>query len=36
MRKSLILSLLLIPLVLRGETPKLPSDKELKALAFDS
>jgi hypothetical protein len=36
MRKSLILSLLLIPLILRGETPKLPSDKELKALAFDS
>ena len=36
MRKSLILSLLLLPLVLHGETPKLPPDKELKALAFDS
>src|SRR5450432_3301091 len=36
MRKLLILSLLFIPLVLQGETPKLPKDKELKALAFDS
>ncbi|HEX7516444.1 MAG TPA: hypothetical protein VF345_04065 [Chthoniobacterales bacterium] len=36
MRKLLILSLLFIPLVLHGETPKLPKDKELKALAFDS
>jgi hypothetical protein len=32
MRKLLILSLLLLPLVLQGETPKLPKDKELKAL----
>jgi hypothetical protein len=36
MRKLLILSLLFIPLVLDGETPTLPKDKELKALAFDS
>ena len=36
MRKLLILSLLFIPIVLHGETPKLPKDKELKALAFDS
>jgi hypothetical protein len=36
MRKLLILSLLFIPLVLHGETPKLPKDKELKALVFDS
>ena len=36
MRKLLILSLLFVPLVLQGETPKLPKDKELKALAFDS
>src|SRR6202171_5599296 len=36
MRKLLILSLLLLPLVIHGETPKLPSDKELRALVFDS
>src|SRR4029077_8595775 len=36
MRKLLILSLLFAPLVLHGATPKLPPDKELKALAFDS
>lgn len=36
MRKLLILSLLLLPLVLHGATPKMPPDKELKALAFDS
>jgi hypothetical protein len=36
MRKLLILSLLLLPLVLHGETPTLPQDKELKALVFDS
>jgi hypothetical protein len=36
MRKLLILSLLFIPLVLHGETPKQPKDKELKALVFDS
>jgi hypothetical protein len=36
MRKLLILSLLFIPLVLHGETPRLPKEKELKALVFDS
>ena len=36
MRKLLILSLLFTPLALYGETPQLPKDKELKALAFDS
>src|SRR5438552_555194 len=36
MRKLLIFPLLLLPLVLQGATPKLPPDKELKALAFDS
>lgn len=36
MRKLLIISLLFIPLALHGETPALPKDKELKALAFDS
>ena len=36
MRKLLTLSLLLLPLVLQGATPKMPPDKELKALAFDS
>jgi hypothetical protein len=36
MRKLLILSLLFTPLVLHGETPQLPKDKELKALVFDS
>ena len=36
MRKLLILSLLLLPPVLHGATPKMPPDKELKALAFDS
>lgn len=36
MRKLLILSLLLLPLVLQGATPKMPPDKELKALTFDS
>gem|GEM_PF-634647 len=36
MRKLLILSLLLFPIALQAETPKLPKDKELKALVFDS
>jgi hypothetical protein len=36
MRKLLILSLLLLPLALQGATPKMPPDKELKALVFDS
>ncbi|HMG03808.1 MAG TPA: hypothetical protein VK581_00020 [Chthoniobacterales bacterium] len=36
MRKLLLLSLLLVPIVLQGATPKMPSDKELKALVFDS
>ena len=36
MRKLLILSLLLLRLVLHGETPKLPKDKELKALVLDT
>jgi len=36
MRKLLLLSLLFIPLVLHGEIPTLPKNKELKALAFDS
>jgi hypothetical protein len=36
MRKLLILPLLLLPLVLQGATPKVPADKELKALVFDS
>lgn len=36
MRKLFILSLLLVPLILHGATPKLPQDKELKALVFDS
>jgi hypothetical protein len=36
MRKLLILSLLLVPVVLRGETPTPPSNKEVKALVFDS
>jgi len=36
MRKLLILSLLLLPFVLQGATPKMPPDKELKALVFDS
>ena len=36
MRKLLILSLLLLPPVLHGATPKMPPDKELKALVFDS
>src|SRR5947207_2315977 len=36
MRKLLILSFLLLPLVLHGETPKLPKDKELKALVSDT
>jgi hypothetical protein len=36
MRKSLVLSLLLLPLVLHGETPKLPPDKEIKALVSGS
>ncbi len=36
MRKLLILSLLLLPLVVQGATPKMPPDKELKALVFDS
>jgi hypothetical protein len=36
MRKLLIFPLLLLPLVLHGATPSLPSDKELKALTFDS
>ena len=36
MRKLFILSLLLLPLVLHGETPKLPKDKELKALVLET
>jgi hypothetical protein len=36
MRKLVILPLLLLPLVLHGATPKVPPDKELKALVFDS
>jgi hypothetical protein len=36
MRKLLILPLLLLPLVLHGAAPKMPPDKELKALLFDS
>ena len=36
MRKSFVLWLLLLPLVLQAATPKLPPDKELKALALDS
>ena len=36
MRKLLILSLLLLPLVFHGAGPKLLPDKELKALVFDS
>jgi hypothetical protein len=36
MRKLLILSLLLLPFALQGATPKMPPDKELKALVFDS
>lgn len=36
MRKLLILSLLLLPLALHGAAPKLPPEKELKALVFDS
>jgi hypothetical protein len=36
MRKLVILSLLFIPLLLQAETAKLPKDKELKTLVFDS
>jgi hypothetical protein len=36
MRKLLILPLLFLPLLLHGATPKVPPDKELKALVFDS
>jgi hypothetical protein len=36
MRKLLILPFLLLPLLLHAETSKLPKDKELKALVFDS
>lgn len=36
MRKLLILPLLLLPLLLPGATAKVPPDKELKALVFDS
>jgi hypothetical protein len=36
MRKILILSLVFVPLMLQGATPTLPSDKDLKALVFDS
>ncbi|MEY2565197.1 MAG: hypothetical protein QOH88_3390 [Verrucomicrobiota bacterium] len=36
MRKLFIISLLLIPLLAQGASPALPSDKELKALVFDS
>lgn len=36
MRKLLILTLLLLPFGLQGATPKMPADKELKALVFDS
>ena len=36
MRKLIVLCLTLLPLVLHGETPKMPKDKELKALVLDS
>ena len=36
MRKLVILSFLFIPLLLQAETSKLPKDKELKTLVFDS
>ena len=36
MRKLIILSFLFIPLLLQAETSKLPQDKELKTLVFDS
>lgn len=36
MRKLHFLSLLLLPLILHGETPNLPPEKELKALATDT
>ncbi len=36
MRKLLLLPLLLLPILLHGATPSVPSDKELKALVFDS
>jgi len=36
MRKLFIISLLLIPLLAQGASPAMPSDKELKALVFDS
>src|ERR1022692_3834503 len=36
MRKLIILSFLFIPLLLQAETSKLPKDKELKTLVFDS
>ena len=36
MRKLLVLSLLLLPFVLQAQTSKLPPEKELRALVFDS
>jgi len=36
MRKLLVLSLLLVPFVLPAQTPKLPPEKELRSLVFDS
>jgi hypothetical protein len=36
MRKSLIFSLLMLPLLLHGASSKVPADKELRALVLDS
>src|SRR5436190_8654622 len=36
MRKLILLSLSLLPLVLHGEAPPLPKDKELKTLVLDT
>ena len=36
MRAILVLSLLFFPFALRGETPKLPPEKELKALTLNT
>lgn len=36
MRKLFLVSLILTPLVLHGETPRMPADKELKTLVLDS
>lgn len=36
MRTILVLSLLLFPLSLRGEVPKLPPDKDLKSLTLNT